>query len=218
MLLTKNKNSLRAKKWAKDNPEKFKENQRRYKEKHFDRDREKRNESSRIWRKNNPEKVRKLNRKYCRNNKEKVNKYAREYYENNKEKLRKMGRESYQRNKKNNIRLAKKRVKKCLESWIRYLPTKAKCEICEKILFLKGTSSSNTIHFDHKTRNCAIKCNPSSFLRQKFNTEENRKIWESCDFGILCNKCNLILITDNRVAWLRNALRYATRQTKSKNG
>jgi len=44
----------------------------------------------------------------------------------------------------------KKRVKKCLESWIRYLPTKAKCEICEKILFLKGTSSSNTIHFDHK--------------------------------------------------------------------
>ena len=34
------------------------------------------------------------------------------------------------------------------------------------------------------------------------------QIWDDCDFGILCNRCNLLLPTKDRKEWLKNVTRY----------
>jgi hypothetical protein len=198
----------RAKIWMKNNPERFKLNQKRYRERHFERDREKRNEASRKWRKLHPDKVNKLNKEYREKNRDRLNQEAREWYKNNKDRVKIWHKKNYEKYKEKYKARGKIRCVKCFESWTSYFPKEKDCEICGKKLYFKTNNIKEKMIFDHKTKECSIK-SPSTFLRQKFNTEENRKTWESCNFGTLCISCNGFFDSDGRVEWLRKALIYA---------
>jgi hypothetical protein len=38
--------------------------------------------------------------------------------------------------------------------------------------------------------------------------EKNKAIWNQCDFGILCHKCNFHISVVREKQWLSSALRY----------
>lgn len=149
--------------------------------------------------------------------------YAKEYYKKNKER-----REAY--NYKNRERIKERRAKYNLKnkkmialllknrriarinSWRGYIPQEANCEVCGKKIFFKGHSLKETIHFDHKHENCVIQKIPAIWMSQHFRTEENQKIWESCEFGYLCARCNLGLPTKNRKEWIRKVVEYVNKK------
>lgn len=93
------------------------------------------------------------------------------------------------------------------ESWSEYFSKHTKCEICQKRIFFNNFDRRTSINFDHR-QECVIKTAPSVWLNShKFN-EENRKIWESCNFGILCMDCNILLPTVGRIEWLNKITEY----------
>ncbi len=112
---------------------------------------------------------------------------------------------------KKRLEVVRKHRKRCKDSWIGYIPLETKCEICGKKIFFKNHPIKETICFDHKNENCCIKKNPSYFLYQKIMNKKNQKIWESCNFGSLCHRCNSWLPTKNRKEWLRRVNKYVNR-------
>lgn len=98
--------------------------------------------------------------------------------------------------------------KKCTESWEEYFSKEAKCQICGKKIFYNQNNRTLAISFDHKTGEEIIKDYPSSWLRNNLRSPESEKIWESCNFGILCNRCNRFLPTKNRKAFVRSIIKY----------
>ena len=124
-----------------------------------------------------------------------------QYYLEHKEEIDK-------RNK--NRRLENKdRKKDRIRSWINYFPKEIFCEICAKKIFFNISNCGDILCFDHKHEYCKIKRSPTEWLKSHYMTEENKKIWESCDFGHLCNKCNLHLPTKNRKEWVKKAIEYS---------
>ena len=69
-------------------------------------------------------------------------------------------------------------------------------------------NKKDIIRFDHKYETTEIKKRPTNWLAKNKRTPEKQKIWDSCKFGMLCNKCNLILPTKNRKQFLINAVKY----------
>jgi hypothetical protein len=137
--------------------------------------------------------------------------YLKNYYENNKEKLKERSRNWNKDNKKRAyLRNIKNRSNR-INSWVEYLPKETTCEICGRKIFFKGHPRFETIHFDHKSENCAIKTDPSSWIESKYRTKENQEIWDSCRFGCLCKRCNSFLPTKDRKEWLRKAVAYANK-------
>jgi hypothetical protein len=126
-----------------------------------------------------------------------------------------------QRSKKYRIshpEIFKKSADKCqklnIDAWKTIIPSKANCEVCGKEVFLITKDRDTSIHFDHRHgRNDSIK-EPSHWLRRNPLNKKNLAIWEACDFGMLCRKCNSYLPTDNRGEWFKNASRYINRTSK----
>lgn len=99
--------------------------------------------------------------------------------------------------------------KRNLDSWRPYFDKRVSCEICgRKVKFSSGVSR-DSIHFDHRNGgNEAIKGIPMTWFRGHLRTDKNEKILESCNFGILCFRCNKFLPTKDRGKWLKNVNRY----------
>jgi hypothetical protein len=87
---------------------------------------------------------------------------------------------------------------KNMKSWEGFIPNETQCQICGKIIFFNRKNSINAICFDHKKNNLPIKVHPSSWLNSCRRNIKNEKIWKSCNFGMLCNRCNRFLPTNNR--------------------
>lgn len=92
--------------------------------------------------------------------------------------------------------------------WTKYLPKNPKCEICRKKLYYFSEKKSKRVHFDHPQDNLPIKYQPTTWLRGYNPSFKNRKIWNSCDFGILCAGCNGFLPTKNRIQWIEKINKY----------
>ena len=98
-------------------------------------------------------------------------------------------------------------------SWLSYFIEKygenPSCSVCSLDLEWFNNSKISVV-FDHRLEGLeSIKGKPSEWLSHNEFSEHNRKIWEDCNFGILCSSCNLRLPSMNRWQWLRNALDYA---------
>ena len=157
----------------------------------------------------NREKLKEKAKKYYHGNKEKM----KEYCEKNKEKIKENHKQYYLKNKKE-IRekynaYYRNMYEKNMKSWVGFIPEETKCEICGETIFLGKAYKKNAIHFDHRHGGKEnIKITPSSWLYRHKRNKKNEKIWESCDFGMLCKKCNSFLPTKNRKKFIKNVVKY----------
>ncbi len=104
----------------------------------------------------------------------------------------------------------KKHKRKLLSEWRHFFSKSTRCEICERQLKFNSGDNKKSIHFDHKHgKNRIIKRSPTVWLKNNRRTPEKEAIWKSCDFGMLCSDCNILLPTENRIKWLKKALKYA---------
>jgi hypothetical protein len=141
--------------------------------------------------------------------KEKVFLLSKRHYEKNKQeyidraknwKLNNPDAEKISRNKNRN---------NCLKSWEGLIPLTTSCQMCGKDIFFNRKNPSLAICFDHRHGGTEIiKGGPHTWLRDHPRTPDNEKIWLSCDFGMLCMKCNLSLPTMNRKQFKENINRY----------
>lgn len=93
-------------------------------------------------------------------------------------------------------------------SWTNHITKETNCEVCGTEIIFNSRNTNTSIHFDHKTEKCLISISPMSWLlKHRFN-EENKRIWDSCDFGLLCGKCNRGIPTKNRKEWLNKITMY----------
>jgi hypothetical protein len=68
---------------------------------------------------------------------------------------------------------------------------RCQCCGCQVGWYRAGNGKSmNTLTLDHRTGNEAIECPPYDYLRVNYPTDENIALFESCDFGMLCSRCN----------------------------
>ena len=88
--------------------------------------------------------------------------------------------------------------------WIKkkIIPVKPQCEICGKRLYWASGVVSLSPCFDHKVDKLPIRKSPTTWLKHHKPTEENTALWLSCNFGILCSRCNSTLPTKKRKQWL----------------
>ena len=96
-----------------------------------------------------------------------------------------------------------------LKNWEIVIPEETTCEICSDPIFFKSEDLGNSIRFDHRHEGKeTIKGSPTSWLCGHKFSEEYRKIWDSCDFGMLCDMCNSFLPTLGRKQFILNAIKY----------
>ena len=102
--------------------------------------------------------------------------------------------------------------------WLDYLLRKnpnPKCEICGKSLIYLSGKHIESVNFDHRQNNISqIFKKPSNWFSFHTFTPENIKIWEQCNFGILCLRCNTALPTDNRKEWLEKVWKYVFKEVE----
>lgn len=137
------------------------------------------------------------------------------------ENRKKWQREYYKKNPKPHLARAKEWRKKngraetrSMKTWEGYIPIETKCQICNKDIFFNRRNVRTAIHFDHRSGKEPIKGSPQVFLRNANRTPKREKIWKECNFGMLCQRCNLSLPTDNRIQFLLNALKYCGLEIK----
>lgn len=98
-------------------------------------------------------------------------------------------------------------VRKCLGAWIGIVPKTANCQVCGKVINLMDKVSP--IVFDHRHGgNEPIQGSPTGWLISHKRTPKNEEIWKSCDFGLLCRRCNYFLPTKDRKDFLEKVLQY----------
>jgi hypothetical protein len=101
---------------------------------------------------------------------------------------------------------------KWLASWLSYLcdvNPNPSCQVCGMKLTWQSGDRKTSVFLDHRRGGEPIKGAPYAWMRSRPCTDQHRLVFESCDFGILCNVCNLRLPTDNRKIWLQKAIKYA---------
>ena len=131
--------------------------------------------------------------------------YHREWYQKNKERHK----DACKRWREKNGRY----YKKALSSWNEYFPKETGCGVCGKKIYFNKRNTRTAIHFDHRNNNkCLIEGSPTKWLSQSKRTLEREKLWEACNFGMLCEKCNRSLPSKNRKVFLINALKYTNAQ------
>lgn len=145
------------------------------------------------------------NKIYQQKNKDKIRQRKKQYYIENKDKIT-----AYHiKNRKRYVQNNRIRRDKCIASWEGYFPKKTNCEICNKELLFNVKDYRKAIHFDHRNGgNEEIKSHPSLFLYTRYRNEKNQKIWEGCNFGYLCRRCNMHLHTNHRKEYLRKVIKY----------
>lgn len=99
-------------------------------------------------------------------------------------------------------------VKEILEDWKAILPKNPTCEICGKNLYYFSGKQHASVNFDHKHDNLPIKLTPCHWLKGHAPNEKHIKIWNECNFGVLCANCNLRLPTKDRKLWLERVTKY----------
>ena len=120
--------------------------------------------------------------------------YSKKYYKLNKSQIDK--------------RLEKYHEKRRLE-WDKVLPKVSNCEVCGKNLYLRHKDRKKTIHFDHRHGGTeAIKVAPSTWIKNNGLSKKTKKVFDSCDFGILCGWCNKHIPTKDRLVWLNKLTNY----------
>jgi hypothetical protein len=105
--------------------------------------------------------------------------------------------------------------------WLPYLKTKygnpPKCQCCGKKLSWTTKVRILMVHLDHQNGGEElIKRTPMSWVGKNRFCEKNTKIFELCDFGVLCHSCNKSLPTKNRAMWLKSVTDYIYRHERSK--
>lgn len=93
------------------------------------------------------------------------------------------------------------------------MPSETNCQICGEIIYFNKGKVRQAINFDHKNDKAKIKRCPTAWLANhrrilKGGNLRNQKIWESCNFGMLCQRCNTFLPTKDRKSFLKNAIKY----------
>lgn len=114
----------------------------------------------------------------------------------------------YNKNRGRHSRSGRLWIKKNMDSWRNYFPEWCKCEMCGSKIYFSSGNSKTSINFDHRNGGIETIDRPSVWLSKHFCTPENRKIWESCNFGKLCWTCNKNLPTKNRVKFVANIAKY----------
>ena len=151
-------------------------------------------------------------REYYYKNKKRLNKQMKKYYLQNKNKLNKAMAKYYSKHRNKIRKYNNKRNRfihnKNLSLWEGYIPKKTKCQICNKKIYFHNKDTKTAIHFDHKDNNLLIKEAPTVWLGRHINNLKNRIIWEKCNFGMLCKKCNLMLPTNNRKEYIQKVIKY----------
>lgn len=147
-------------------------------------------------------------KKYRENNKAKIALKAKEYYFKNKNKIR-----NYAQNYRNKTKSYRKiRDKefyiKTLGSWEGLISKESFCEICGIKIYFNNGNRKLAIHFDHRDENVPIKEMPSQWLLSHKRTLENERLWTSCNFGMLCGKCNRNIPTKNRRNYVAKLNKY----------
>ena len=172
----------------------------------------KRKEYYKQWYQENKEKQKKSYKEYYQKNKEREKKNDKEYRQKNKERIEKYQKEYRQKNKERiliqNRKSCRKFYQKNLISWEGYIPKETNCQICDRKIYFNQNNKKDAICFDHKKENILIKGSPTGWLGFHLRTSENQKIWEGCDFGMLCNQCNQALPTKNREQFMKNVMKY----------
>lgn len=103
-----------------------------------------------------------------------------------------------------------------LDGWCQYLTSvhgKFQCECCGRDLkftsYRKGYDPNNTVNWDHRFGDESIKVPPSEWLIRHPCNHTNKKIWNECDFGVLCRRCNTNLGSpQERLIRVKNFSRY----------
>jgi len=147
------------------------------------------------------------------------NEYTKRYYERNRNRIlhrqvveRRIERNLYAKayRLKNLEKLTKRsedQRQKYISDWIDYFKKRhseiPRCQVCGKDLEwkLNGKRTIKSVYFDHKSNGIPIKDSPRSWYESHPHNTGNIKIWEQCNFGILCGRCNFFLPTDNREEW-----------------
>lgn len=98
------------------------------------------------------------------------------------------------------------------KEWCQYFEQKygkdITCQICDVPL----NYGIGKLHFDHRYEGSeTITTSPAKWAYARPCSKENQLIWDQCDFGILCNKCNRKLPTLNRLEWLKRINQYVIR-------
>ncbi len=115
----------------------------------------------------------------------------------------------YHRNKERILKNTKIRTDRNLRTWLGIIPSETQCEICGKKIYFHKGRYGDLIRFDHRKEGIEpIKINPTNWLRAHPRTPKNEVLWKSCSFGIVCNWCNRILPTKNRVIWAKRIFKY----------
>jgi len=118
---------------------------------------------------------------------------------------------------KKNFQQLKRAVNK--EVWQKFFQEKYGdpiCSICKCLLswnyeekYKKINDRTSLVIFDHRCGGYEkIKGSPSHWYTDHICNSLNKEIWMSCNFGILCAKCNTGLPTLNREGWLVNVIGY----------
>lgn len=117
----------------------------------------------------------------------------------------KLRREQYETTKRSEYRV----------QWIAYFKKhygiKPKCQLCEKRLFWTHARHDLRVCLDHRTGNEAIKSrSPRTWIQNKPCDNKHIQTFVSCNFGILCRACNILMSSDikRRKKISCNLLRY----------
>ena len=110
-------------------------------------------------------------------------------------------------NKNRNNRI--ERIKKWVQHFQYIYGNNPICQVCNTPLEYFTSKLSKRVNFDHRHGGREpIKCNPAQWYQDRECNIQNQQVWASCDFGILCNLCNLKLPPIGREEWLLKALQY----------
>ncbi len=144
--------------------------------------------------------------------------YSQRYYKENKDRC-KVKRSLYDKlyRQSNFEKIAKRNEaqrQEYISDWVNYFKNKygesPKCRVCGRDLEwkLNGKRTSKSVCFDHKSNGLLIKRSPYCWYQTHSCNDRNIKVWEQCNFGILCCRCNFFLPTENREKWFEQIKQY----------